>query len=328
MPLDPQVQAVLDKIRDAGNPEYWQMTPAQARDWHNRKAGLLDVKPEPVFLTRDKSVPGPAGGVPVRIYVPRPPAGPFPVLVWLHGGGHVVGSLDSYDALCRQLALQADCIVVSVAYRLAPEHKFPAGVLDSFAALQWAGQHAAEFGADPARLAIGGDSAGANLAAVCAILARDAGAPALRFQLLVYPRTAALEDFPSHHAFAKDYLLTRKTILWFHDHYRASAADRDDFRYAPLICPDLSRLPPALVIVGEFDPLRDDGIAYARRLEDAGNAVELADYPGMVHPFFSMGGAVDAGRRAVTQAAEALRGAWAETSPGRRLGAAPAADDD
>src|SRR4029453_11328733 len=170
----------------------------------------------------------------------RPPTGPFGVLVWLHGGGHVVGSLDSYDALCRQLPLQADRILVRAAYPLAPEHKFPAGVLDSFAALQWVGQHAAEFGADPARVAIGGDSAGANLAAVCAILARDAGAPALRFQLLVYPRTAALEDFPSHHAFAKGYLLTPKTILWFHDHYRASAADRLDFRYAPLICTDLS----------------------------------------------------------------------------------------
>jgi acetyl esterase len=190
---------------------------------------------------------------------------------------------------------------------LAPEHKFPAGVLDSFAALQWAGLHAADIGGDPERVAIGGDSAGANLAAVCAILARDAGSPALRFQLLVYPRTAPDEESASHHAFAEGHLLTRKTILWFHDHYRAAASDRDDFRYAPLLCPDLARLPPALVIVGECDPLRDDGIAYARRLEGAGNAVELADYPGMVHPFFSMGGAVAAGRQAVTQAAHAVR---------------------
>jgi acetyl esterase len=310
MPLDPQVQAVLDKIRAAGNPEYWQMTPAQARDWHNRKAGILDVKPEPVFATRDRTIPDPAGGIPVRIYVPRPPTGLFPVLVWLHGGGHVVGNLDSYDALCRQLALQGDCIVVSVGYRLAPEHRFPAGVLDSFAALEWAGRNAEELGGDPARIAIGGDSAGGNLAAVCAILARDAGAPALCFQLLVYPRTAPDEELPSHYAFAEGHLLTRKTILWFHDHYRASPADRADFRYAPLICPDLSRLPPALVIVGEYDPLHDDGVAYAKRLEEAGNSVELADYPGMVHPFFSMGGAVDAGQRAVTQAALALRHAF------------------
>lgn len=310
MPLDPQVAAVLEKIRLAGNPEYCQMTPAQARDWHNRKAGILDIAPQPVHHVADRRVPGPEADVPVRIYTPRESAAPLPVLVWLHGGGHVVGSLDSYDALCRQLALSADCIVVSVAYRLAPEHKFPAGVVDSFAALRWAARAAHEFGGDRTRVAIGGDSAGANLAAVCAILARNSGEPALRFQMLVYPRTAPHEEFPSHHALAEGYLLTRRTILWFHEHYRARDSDREDFRYAPLICPDLSRLPPALIIIGEFDPLRDDGIAYAQRLESAGNAVELADYPGMVHPFFSMGGAVDAGRRATAKAAEALRRAF------------------
>jgi acetyl esterase/lipase len=310
VPLDPQVQAVLDKIREAGNPEYWQMTPHQARDWHNRKAAILDVKPEPVYKTLDRSLPGPAGGIPIRIYVPRESAEPFPVLVWLHGGGHVVGTLDSYDALCRQLALQGDCLVVSVAYRLAPEHKFPAAVEDSFAALEWTARHAADLGADPKRLAIGGDSAGGNLAAVCAILARDAGFPSLVMQLLVYPRTAPDEEFPSHHEFAHGHLLTRKTILWFHQHYRESDADRQDFRYAPLITPDLSRLPPALIIVGECDPLRDDGIAYAERLKKDGNEVELTNYAGMVHPFFSMGGAVDAGRRAIAQAARALRDAY------------------
>jgi acetyl esterase len=317
MGLDPQVAAVLDKIREAGNPEYWQMTPAQARDWHNRKAGILDIKPAPVHAVTDRSVPGPEADVPVRIFTPRPSRSPLPVLVWLHGGGHVVGSLDSYDALCRQLALSADCVVVSVGYRLAPEHKFPAGVIDSFAALQWAAQHAEALGGDRSRVAIGGDSAGANLAAVCAILARDAGAPALCFQLLVYPRTAPDEDSPSHQAFAEGYLLTRKTILWFHEHYRSLASDREDFRYAPLICRDLSRLPPSLVIIGEFDPLRDDGIAYARRLEAAGNAVELADYPGMVHPFFSMGGAVDAGRAAMAQATQSLRRAFAQVGASR-----------
>jgi len=286
------------------------MTPQQARDWHNRKARILDVKPEPVFKTRDCSIPGPGGAIPARIFVPRHAAQPLPVLVWLHGGGHVVGSLDSYDALCRQLALQGDCLVVSVAYRLAPEHKFPAGVDDSFVALQWVARHAAEIGGDPDRLAIGGDSAGGNLAAVCAILARDAGSPGLAMQLLVYPRTAPDEDLPSHHEFAEGHLLTRKTILWFHRHYRSSDADRQDFRYAPLICKDLSRLPPTQMIVGECDPLRDDGIEYARALERAGNKVTLSQYGGMVHPFFSMGGAIDAGRRAHAEAANALRSAF------------------
>lgn len=311
MPLDPQVEYVLDLVRKAGNPEYWQMTPEQARDWHNRKAAILDIEPQPVYRIEDRAVPGVAGDIPIRLYTPRAPSGSFPMLVWLHGGGHVVGNINSYDALCRSLALQADCLVASVDYRLAPEHKFPAGVEDSFAALAWVGEHAAEFGGDPRRIAIGGDSAGANLAAVCAILARDGGFPPLVFQLLVYPRTAPDEDSSSHQSFAEGYLLTRKTILWFHDHYRRSEEDRKDFRYAPLICPDLSRLPPALVIVGEYDPLRDDGIAYAERLEREGNTVELAHYAGMVHPFFSMGGAIDAGRRAQAQAATALRQAFA-----------------
>jgi len=313
-PLDPQVAAVLAKIRLAGNPEYWQMSPAQAREWHNRKAGILDIPPEPVHAVEDRIVRAIEADVPVRIYSPRASQSPLPVLVWLHGGGHVVGSLQSYDALCRKLALSADCIVVSVDYRLAPEHKFPAGVVDSFAALKWAARHAAEIGGDATRIAIGGDSAGGNLAAVGAILARDAGDPALVFQLLVYPRTARDEDSPSHHALGEGYMLTRKVILWFHDHYRASDSDRHDFRYAPLIATDLSRLPPALVIVGEYDPLRDDGIAYAARLRDAGNEVELADYAGMVHPFFSMGGAIDAGRRAMVQATNALRRAFGEVT--------------
>jgi acetyl esterase len=318
MPLDRQVEQVLALIRKAGNPEYWQMTPREARDWHNRKGGILDIKPESVFKIEDRLVPSPEGEIRVRAYTPREPSGPFPILVWLHGGGHVVGSLASYDALCRTLALQADCIVVSADYRLAPEHKFPAGVEDSFAALIWAGKHASELGGDSTRIAIGGDSAGGNLAAVCAILARNAHFPRLVFQLLVYPRTAPDEEFPSHYEFAEGHLLTRKTILWFHEHYRRSDEDRKDYRYAPLICPDLSRLPPALVIVGEYDPLRDDGIAYAERLKREGNEVELANYAGMIHPFFSMGGAIEAGRRAHAHAASALKQAFATRARGNR----------
>lgn len=310
MPLDPQVQHVLDLVRQAGGPEYWQMTPEEARDWHSRKAGFFDIKPETVFRSEDRGISGPGGIIPLRIYTPRMTGESLPVLVWLHGGGHVVGSLDSYDAVSRQLALQADCIVVSVAYRLAPEHKFPAGVEDSFVALSWVACYAESLGGDPGRIAIGGDSAGGNLAAVCALLARDAGFPRLRFQLLVYPRTAPWEDSASHNEFAEGHLLTRKTILWFHNHYLRSDADRQDWRWAPLIVPDLSGQPPALVIVAECDPLRDDGIAYADRLRRQGNAVELTTYAGMVHPFFSMGGVVDAGRKAIAQAAAALSRAF------------------
>jgi acetyl esterase len=310
LPLDPQVEQVLELIRSAGNPEYWQMTPGEAREWHARKARILDIAPQPVFAAEDRIVEGPRGTIPLRIYTPRRSDAPLPLLVWLHGGGHVVGSLDTYDALCRMFAIHADCIVVAVDYRLAPEHKFPAGVDDSFAALQWVGAHAAELAGDRARIAVGGDSAGGNLAAVCAILARDAGSPALAMQLLVYPRTAADEESASHHAFADGFLLTRRTIQWFHAHYLGDDADRDDLRYAPLRCSDLSRLPPALVIVAEYDPLRDEGVAYARALERAGNRVALSEYAGMVHPFFSMGGAIDTAREAHAEAATALRAAF------------------
>jgi acetyl esterase len=316
MALDPQVQYVLDRVRKAGVPEYWQMTPEQARDWHNRKAGILDIKPAPVFKVENRAIPSRRGAIPLRSYTPREAAEGLPVLVWLHGGGHVIGSLDSYDAVCRQLALQADCVVVSVDYRLAPENKFPAGVEDAFEALTWVGRHAGELGADPTRVAVGGDSAGANLAAVCAILARDAGFPHLLFELLIYPRLAPDEDSPSHRELAHGYLLTRRTILWFHDHYRASDEDRRDFRYAPLVCHDLSRLPPALIIVAEFDPLKDEGLEYARRLGEAGNQVEAVTYPGVVHGFFSMGGAVDAGRHAQAFAAAALRRGFATGAAG------------
>lgn len=315
MALDPQVQYVLDRVREAGAPEYWQMTPEQARDWHNRKAGILDVESAPVFKVENRAVSGSRGAIPLRIYTPREVAAPFPVLLWLHGGGHVIGSLDSYDAVCRQLALQADCLVVSVDYRLAPEHKFPAGVEDAFEALTWVGRHVDELGGDPKRIAVGGDSAGANLAAVCAILARDAGFPHLLFELLIYPRTASDEDSRSHIEFADGYLLTRRIIQWFHGHYRASEEDRRDFRYAPLVCNDLSRLPPALIIVAEFDPLKDEGLEYARRLREAGNQVQAVTYAGVVHGFFSMGGAVDAGRLAQSFAAAALRNSFAAGAP-------------
>jgi acetyl esterase len=310
MPPDPQVQAILDKIRDANTPEYWQMSVAEARALHVQRAGILNIRPAPVARTEDRAFEGPHGTIPVRLYWPRAIESSLPVFVWLHGGGHVVGSLESYDPLCRMFCNDADCIVVAVDYRLAPEHKFPAGVDDALAALAWTFAHAASFGGDAQRIAVGGDSAGGNLAAVCALLARDAKLGDLALQLLVYPRTAAEENLPSHHAFAEGHLLTRKTILWFHAHYRARDADKLDWRYAPLDHPDLANLPPALVIVAECDPLHDEGVAYAEALRRAGNAVTLSDYPGMIHPFFSMGGAVDAGRKAHREAALALRAAF------------------
>lgn len=208
------------------------------------------------------------------------------------------------------LANRADCIVVAADYRLAPEHKFPAAVEDCEAALKWVALHAVEFGGDPRCLAVGGDSAGANLATVVAILARDAAHPKLVFQLLVYPCTAPEPETPSHRKFAEGYVLSRNSITWFFGHYLRSGKDANDFRYAPLVLDDLSGLPTALIIVAGYDPLRDEGVDYARRLIEAGNKVRLANYEGMIHGFYLMGGAVDGAKKAIDESAGALREAF------------------
>jgi acetyl esterase len=278
------------------------------------RVAKLAVK-EPIFKTEDRRVPGPGSHIPIRIYTPREinPGEKLPVLLWFHGGGFVIGSLDTHDSVCRMLANQADCIVVSADYRLAPEYKFPAAVEDCEAALKWVALHAVEFGADPQAIAVGGDSAGANLGTVVAILARDAGHPKLAFQLLIYPCAAPEPETPSHYKFAEGYVLSRKTITWFFRHYQRSRADSKDFRFAPLIADDLANLPPAMILVAGYDPLRDEGVEYAKRLIEAGNRVRLANYEGMIHGFYLMGGAVDAAKGAVAESAQALREAFAGT---------------
>ncbi len=311
MSLDPQIEYVLELVKNAGYPELCDLSPAEARAQFEQTVTALDAEPAEILDSGDQTVDGPRGPIPVRIYRPRASDTALPVLLWLHGGGFVIGGLESYDSICRALATRADCIVVSVDYRLAPEHPFPAAPEDCYAALQWTAARAHEFGGDPARIAVAGDSAGGNLSAVTAIAARDGDGPDLVFQLLVYPCTAPAPDTASHHDFAEGYLLTRRNIEWFYSLYTPNPADRRDPRYAPLLCPDLSGLPPALVIVAGHDPLRDEGIAYAERLQEAGVAVELTNYTGMIHGFYSMAGAVDAGRAAIDQSAKALRAAFA-----------------
>ncbi|MGH8632000.1 MAG: alpha/beta hydrolase [Burkholderiales bacterium] len=308
MPLDPQAQHVIDLVRKANAPEFWQLTPEQAREQYRLRVDKLKVR-EPIHRTEDRRVPGPGSHLPLRIYYPREPkpGEKLPVLVWYHGGGFVIGDLETHDSACRMLANQADCIVVAVDYRLAPEYKFPAAVDDSEAALRWVALHAAEFGGDANRIAVGGDSAGGNLAAVVAILARNAGHPKLALQLLIYPATAPEPETSSHRKFAEGYVLTRNTIVWFYKQYLRSPKDANDFRYAPLVADDLSNLPPALVLVAGYDPLRDEGVDYAKRLIESGNRVRLANYEGMIHGFYLMGGAVDAAKRAVAESAGMLR---------------------
>ncbi len=311
MPLDSQMQAVLDAVKTANLPELSELTPDEARVEYRRRANRLKIDAD-IYRFEDRRIEGGGGDIPIRIYTPRElkSGEKLPVLVWYHGGGYVIGDLDTHDSVCRALANETDCVVVAVDYRLAPECKFPVAVEDCEAALKWVAAHAAEINVDATRIALGGDSAGANLATVVSILARDAGSPKISFQLLLYPVTAPEPESKSHYAFAEGYLLTRKTITWFYAHYIRTSKDTTDFRYAPLESDDLSSLPPALIVVAGYDPLRDEGVEYAEALIHAGNRVRLSNYEGMVHGFFLMGGAVDAARRAISESAAMLREAF------------------
>ncbi|MEK9916241.1 MAG: alpha/beta hydrolase [Betaproteobacteria bacterium] len=312
MSLDPQARALLDAAKASGAPEMWELTPDQARAEYLRRTERVRADVD-IYRVEDRQIPGPVQPIKVRIYTPQASQeqASLPVLVWYHGGGFVIGDLDSHDSACRALANQTECLVVAVDYRLAPEHKFPGAVEDCEAALHWVAAHATELGGDPGRIAVGGDSAGGNLAAVVALLAREKGGPKLCFQLLIYPCVAPEPETPSHHQFAEGYLLTRKTITWFFKQYLRSSKDTLDPRYAPLEEKDLSSLPPSLVIVAGFDPLRDEGVDYAKALIEAGNKVTLSNYEGMIHGFYLMGGMIDKANQAIEESARHLKEAFA-----------------
>ncbi len=315
MPLDPQAQVLLDKIAAANVPPLHELTVEEARQ-ANAKLFITGLEPEAVGAIEDRVIPGPAGtghDIPIRVYRPEGD-GPFPILVYFHGGGWVVGSLETHDAQCRALTTGASCVVVAVDYRLAPEHKFPAAVEDCDAATQWVSDHAASLGGDPARIAVGGDSAGGNLAAVVALRARDRGTPYLAFQLLIYPATELHGGTPSHRENAEGYLLTRDAIEWFRDHYLRSDADVSHPDASPLLALSLDDLPPAFIITAAFDPLRDEGEAYAARLQEAGVPVILKRYEGMIHGFFNLGHVLDQGRQAIEDCAAELRRVLHRTS--------------
>ena len=310
MPLDPQVKVLMDQLAAAPGPTLHTLEPAEAR---RVTANMFRVPPEraeKIARIEDRKIPGPAGEIPIRIYTPEG-TGPFPVLVFFHGGGWVIMGLDTHDGPCRALTKKAGCVTVSVDYRLAPENKFPAGVEDCFAATKWVAAHAKELNADANRLAIGGDSAGGNLSAVISQLARDAGGPKIALQLLIYPATEAELDTYSHKTFT-DYFLTKDDIVYFWKHYLRSPADRKDPRVAPALAKSFKGLPPALIITAEFDPLRDEGESYGEKLRAAGVQVTVTRYEGMIHGFFSMYEALDNGKLAIEESAEALRKAFAK----------------
>jgi acetyl esterase len=309
MPLDPQAQQVIDQIAALGLPPAHMVSPEEARI--NSKARPRALGPE-VTKVEDRDIPGPDAPIPVRIYTPAGP-GPFPILVWFHGGGWVIGDLDGADGTARHLTVGGNCVTISVDYRLAPEAKFPGPANDCYAATAWAAQHAASFNGDASRIAVGGDSAGGNLAAAVSLMARDRGEPALAFQLLVYPVTNRDFGTTSYEQNATGYLLSQDSMVWYWDHYLSDPADAANPYAAPMQAKDLSHLPAALVITAEYDPLCDEGEAYARRLQEAGVPTACTRYDGMIHGFFGMSALIDKGKQAIDEAASALRAAFAAT---------------
>ena len=305
--LHPEVRALLEMMDAQGAPPLETQDPIEARNARLEPMKLLGGQPEALDRVEDLSIPGPGGDIPLRIYSSERGGIP-PALVYFHGGGFVFGNLDSHDAVCRALAKESGAVVIAVDYRLAPENKFPAAVDDAHAATVWVEANAERLGIDARRIAVGGDSAGGNLATVVAMRCRDAGGPALAMQLLIYPVTDTSSfETGSHREFGEAYFLTRAGMEWFTGHYLASADQKRYPEVSPLLAPNLGGLPPALVITAEFDPLRDEGEAYARRLEEAGVPVTVTRYPGMIHGFVSMRGVIAGGRQAIKDAAEFMR---------------------
>ena len=309
MPLDPEAKAFLDLMAATGGPQLHEVPVSEARRLMEAM-GALQGDGEPVRETAARTVPGPGGDIPVRIYWPEA-GGTRPLLVFFHGGGWVLGSTATHDGICRALTNATGCVVVSVDYRLAPEHPFPAAAEDAYAALCWAAEHAASLGADAGRLAVAGDSAGGNLAAVVSLMARDRGGPPLRMQILAYPVIDGRQEYTSHEQNAAGYLLTTDAMRWFWGHYVPLPGDRGDPYASPIAAGDLSGLPPALVFTAEYDPLRDEGEAYAHALEAAGVPTTLRRYAGHIHGFFTMITTGTASRRAVDEVAAALAAACA-----------------
>jgi acetyl esterase len=309
MPLDPEAQALVDAMAKLNLKPFEDSTPEEARElMRSRTAGLGPVAE--VAAVSEHRVPVAGGEISVRLYSPGG-AGPHPALVFYHGGGWVIGDLYTHDGLCRALTNAAGCIVASVDYRLAPESKYPVAAEDSYAALGWVAANAARLGIDSRRVAVGGDSAGGNLAAVVALMARDRKGPALVCQALIYPVTDHALDTPSYHENATGYVLTREGMRWFWNHYLARDEQGREPFASPLRAPSLAGLPPALVITAACDPLRDEGEAYAARLRDAGVPVTLTRYDGMFHGFMRLTRFLDKARAAVDEMAGTLRKAFA-----------------
>ncbi|MGY8705262.1 alpha/beta hydrolase [Bradyrhizobium sp. 18BD] len=290
--LDPDAAAVYKAFLEADRPAYETLTAPEARASYAQARFATNPEPPELARVAPLSIPAPHGAIPARLYVPKEPRlqnGVSPALVFFHGGGWVIGDLESHDVVCRQLAIEGAMIVISVDYRLAPEHKFPAAVDDAIAATQWIAANAHALGVDASRLSIGGDSAGGNLAAVVALTARDGDGPAIAGQVLIYPATDFAMTHGSHREPETSVLLTHSVIRWFRDHYLNGAADIHDWRASPARAQNLAGLPPTYVLTAGADPLRDEGAGYAARLKQAGVPVTTRHFPGQFHGFVTMG---------------------------------------
>lgn len=305
--LDAQMQMACFLLDHSGHPSFETLAPAQARAEIRRTAAAFEGTPMPLAKVRDRRIPGPAGEIPARLYQPLETESPCPLLVYFHGGGWVVCDLDTHDACCRFLARHAGVNVLAIDYRLAPEHRFPAAVDDCVAAFRWAVEHAAELGSDPARVAVGGDSAGGNLAAVVAQQTAREGGVQPAMQLLIYPVTDLSTKHESYRLFGKGFFLTEKQMDWYRDHYLPDRSAALDPRASPLLANDLRGLAPACVVTAGFDPLRDEGERYAQRLEAAGVRVTLRRQSDLIHGFVNAPTAGTAPRRAMDEICAALR---------------------
>jgi len=309
MALDPQVTAVLELVAKANRPAYNTLSPKDARQLFIDTRPASTPTPPQIGSVKDVTAQGPHAAIPLRVYRPAGVADGtrVPAYLFFHGGGWVIGDVNTHDVLCRQLTAASGASVISVDYRLAPEHKFPAAADDSWAATTWVVAHAAELGLDASRLAVGGDSAGGNLAAVVALMARDAGGPAIKLQTLIYPVTDVMRETRSYGDFADGYLLTRDSMRWFIAHYLPSGDQARDWRASPLRAPSLAGLPPALIITAGFDPLRDEGQEYAEKMREAGVKVVHSEFDSLIHGFVGMRGAIHAAARAMDDMVAGLR---------------------
>jgi acetyl esterase len=305
VPLDPQVKYILEEAEALGLPAYQELSPAEARKQ------MLDLAPavDPLLSVKrveNCSIPGPDGEIPMRLYYPEGEP-PFAVLVYFHGGGWVIGDLDTHHGFCHALAKTSGCLLVSVDYRLAPEHRFPAAIEDAYTATQWVAENADVIQADPARLAVAGDSAGGHLAAVVALVARDRKGPRIELQILIYPITDCNFNTPSYIKNKEGYMLTRDLMKWFWGHFMEDESEANDPYASPLRAKNLSDLPPALIVTAEYDPLRDEGEAYGKRLQQAGVKVTISRYAGMIHAFIRMTAQLDKAKEALDEVAGTLR---------------------